>query len=143
MPVIKEIGLGCTLEVGTSAGSTTFTAVAGLLSFSGPDGTADDIDTSNMDDANFKTFKRGQADAGECALTMTYGSTDASQKTLAGLWKSGKIVNWRVSYPTTATPKDTFDGYVKGMGRAIEKDAMITRNVSMKITGDPGMQAST
>lgn len=138
MTVKKEIGLGATLSIGTSEGSSTFTVVAGLISLPGPDGTADDIDTSTIDNATFfKTFQRGQVDPGEMSLVMGYGSTDASQQQMVTAYKTGEVRSWKVTPPTTANSEE-FNAYVKGMGRAIEKDSFITRPATLKVSGDPG-----
>ena len=138
MVIVKEIGLGTTLSIGTSEGSSTFTEVAGLISLPGPDGTADDIDTSTLDNATlFKTFQRGQVDPGEMTLTLGFGSADASQKQIVTAYKDGTIRSWKVTPPTTANSEE-FDAYVKGMGRVIEKDSFMTRTVTLKVTGDPG-----
>jgi len=146
MAVSKILGFKTQLGFGSSAGagSSTFTKVAGVIGMPGPDGSGDDIDTSTIDNAtNFKTFARGQVDPGEMSLTLAYGSTDASQKQLGTLYSSGLIVSWGFIFSSTAAAStdwdaNTMDGYVKSMGRAIEKDAMITRTIGIKITGDPG-----
>ncbi len=146
MAVNKLLGFKTHLGFGTSAGAgtTVFTKVAGLIGLPGPDGSGDDIDTSTMDNADdFKTFARGQVDPGEMSLSLAYGSTDASQKQLGTLYESGKIVSWGFIFGATASGStawetDTFDGYIKSMGRAIEKDSMIMRTIGIKVSGNPG-----
>lgn len=146
MAVSKILGFKTQLGFGTSedSGSTTFTKVAGVLGMPGPDGSGTDIDTSTFDNAdNFMTFARGQVDPGEMSLTIAYGSTDASQKQLGTLYATGTIVDWGFIFSSTAAGStewdaNTFNGYVKSMGRAIEKDEMITRTIGIKVTGDPG-----
>lgn len=144
MAVRKIIGLGTTLSVkATTASTTGYTAIGGLLSLPGPDASADDIDTSTIDNSTaaatyWKTFQRGQVDPGEMTLTLAYGSTDSSSKKLGTLLKSGAIQTWKITFGSTAMSAETFTGYVKGMGRALEKDAMVTRSVSIKVTGSPG-----
>ncbi len=146
MSVSKILGFKTQLGFGSSAGAstTTFTKVAGLISLPGPDGSGDDVDTSTIDNTtNFKTFERAQVDPGEMALVLAYGSTDASQKQLGTLYASGEVVSWGFIFGSTAASStqwdtNTFDGYVKSMGRAIEKDAMITRPIGIKVSGDPG-----
>jgi len=146
MAVSKILGFKTQLGFGSSegAGSSTFTKVAGLLSLPGPDGSGDDVDTSTIDNPDdFKTFARAQVDPGEMSMTLAYGSTDASQKQLGTLYGSGTIVSWGFIFNSTAAAStqwdsNTFNGYVKSMGRAIEKDSMITRTIGIKVTGDPG-----
>lgn len=139
MAVVKQIGLGTTLSIGTSAGSTTVTAIAGLISLPGPDGTADDVDTSTIDNATrFKTFQRGQVDPGEMTMTLGFGKSDNSQQKIVTAFADGLIRSWVIAFPSTAEGTETFDGYVKSLGRVIEKDAFMTRTVGIKVTGDPG-----
>ena len=140
----KMIGLGTHLYVKTStASTTTYTDIGGLISLPGPDGSGDDIDTSTIDNSdNFKTFLRGQVDPGEMSLTLAYSSTDSSSKKLGTYYKSGGLCTFKVDFPSTAVTDETFTGYVKSMGRAIEKDAMITRTVGIKVTGSPGFTST-
>lgn len=142
--VRKMIGLGTTLSVkATTASSTTYVPIGGLISLPGPDGSADDIDTSTIDnETNFKTFQRGQVDPGEMTLSLAYGSTEASNKKLGTLFASGEIMTWKITFPSTAVPAETFAGYVKSMGRATEKDALITRSVGIKVTDNPGFPST-
>ena len=90
MAVRKMIGLGTHLYVKTStASTTTYTDIGGLISLPGPDGSGDDIDTSTIDNSdNFKTFVRGQVDPGEMSLTLAYSSTDSSSKKLGTMGQS-------------------------------------------------------
>ena len=141
----KMIGFGTTISMkATTASTTTYTVLAGLISAPGPDGTADDIDTSTIDNStdsdlrNFKSYARGQVDPGEMTLTLSYGSTDATSKQLGTLYKSGDNQDWKVTFPSTTATAETFEGYVKSMGRELEKDSMIRRAVGIKVTGWPG-----
>lgn len=144
MAVSKVIGLGTTLGVKYTTGSSVYTTVAGLLGISGPGAAAEKIDTSTIDNAsNFKTFQIGQADPGELSLTLAYGSTDASQKMLAGLLQNRVKTSFEIDYPSSDTPAETFNGYVTGAGREIQKDQLTTRTITVALTGEPGWPATT
>ncbi len=148
MAVTKMIGLGTKLYVKAStASTTTYSQIAGLISLPGPEASAEDVDTSTIDNStdatvNWKTFQRGQVDPGEMTLTLAYGSTDASSKKLGTLLKTGALQTWKIIFPNTSASVETFTGYVKSMGRALEKGTLITRNVGIKVSGAPGF-AST
>lgn len=145
MPIPRKmIGLGTKLYFKDSTGSTTtYTEIGGLLSLPGPDGTADDIDTSVITNSTvaatyWKTFQRGQVDPGEMDVTVCYATTDTANKKLGTAYKTGAEKTWKITWPSTAVTAETFTGYVKAMGRALEKDSLITRNFKVKVTGNPG-----
>jgi hypothetical protein len=142
MPVIKRIGLGCSLSMTPTTASSSYTTIAGLISLPGPNASADDIDTSTIDNTTdgtfWKTFARGQVDPGEMSLTLAYGSTDASSKKLGTALKDGLKRKWKIVLGSTVTgATEIFVGYVKGMGREVSKDAMIIRTVTIKVSGTP------
>lgn len=144
MAVLKRIGLGMQLSISSSTGTpfANHTVIAGLLSADGPDGTADDVDTSTIDQAtNDKSFQRGQFDPGDLTMELAYGATDPSQSKLGTARATGQIREFLVT-DTVGGTTESFSGYIKGMGRAIEKDSMVTRSVTVKITGDPGFNTT-
>lgn len=142
----KMIGLGCTL--GMAATSTTpasYDTVVGLISFSGPSASADDVDTSTLDNSTsttsgaWKTFQRGQVDPGEVTATLSYSSTESVNKKLGTAFKAGTVRQWKVGFPSTSVTAETFDGYIKAMGREIGgAGSMITRTLTIKVTDNPG-----
>jgi len=151
MGVKKMIGLGCTLSMTPSTSSSSYTTIAGLISLPGPNASAEQVDTSTIDNStsgsgtasNWKTFARGQIDPGEMSMTVAYGTTDTSSKKLGTAFKDGVMRKWKVTMPTTASSKDEiFNGFVKAMGREITKDAMITRTVTIKASGNPGFTST-
>jgi predicted secreted protein len=146
----KMIGLGCTL--GMAATSTTpasYDTLAGLISFSGPAATADDVDTSTLDNSTsitsgaWKTFQRGQVDPGEVSATLSYSSTESVNKKLGTAFKAGTVRKWKVAFPTTSVSAETFNGYIKSMGREIGgAGSMIQRSITIKVTDNPGFPST-
>lgn len=142
--VSKCIGLGTAVGVRASGSTAAFTTVAGLIGISGPNPSADSIDVSTIDNAtNFKEEQGGQVDPGDVTMNLAYGSTNPSQKILAGFLASRAAAEFQITFPTTTTAAETFTGYVNGMGREIQKDAMTTRSVTVGVTGDPGWPKTT
>jgi hypothetical protein len=140
MTVIKQIGLGTSLSVkGTTASTTTYTLIAGIVSMPGPDGTGTAVDTFTLDSTgNFITKIRGAVDPGDMTLVVAYNNSDASSKKLGTLFADGTLQMFKVSYPSTASTPEEFEGFINGMGRAVERDALITRPVTITVSGDPG-----
>ena len=140
MTVIKQIGLGASLSVkGTTASTTAYTVIAGIVSMPGPDAAGTAIDTYTLDSTdNFVTKLRGSVDPGDMTLVLAYNNSDASSKQLGTLFADGTLMTFKVEYPSTAATAESFEGFINGMGRAIERDAMITRPVTITVSGDPG-----
>ena len=144
----KMIGLGTRLYMKQSTGSTsTYTAIGGLLSLPGPNASADDIDTSTIENSTvantyWKTFSRGQVDPGEMNVSLAYGTTDTFNKSLGTYFRTGESLTFKVTFPSTAVTAESFTGYIKGMGRELEKDSMITRNLTLKVSGSPGFKTT-
>lgn len=141
----KMIGLGCTLGMSESSGTSVYTTLAGVVSFSGPNATADDADTSTLDNSTsttsgaWKTFQRGQVDPGEVAVTLSYSSTESANKKLGTAFKAGNVRRWKVTLSSTSVGTENFAGYIKSMGREIGgAGSMITRTLTIKATGNPG-----
>lgn len=142
----KMIGLGCTLGMAaTSSTPASYDTLAGLISFPGPTASADDVDTTTLDNSTsvtsgaWKTFQRGQVDPGEVTATLSYSSTESVNKKLGTAFKTGSIRKWSVGFPSTTITAETFTGYIKSMGREIGgAGSMITRTLTIKVTGNPG-----
>jgi hypothetical protein len=141
----KSIGLGCVFSMTTSTGSTTWTVLGGVRNASGPVTSADDVDTSTLDNnpAERKTFQRGQSDPGEITFTLAHNSTDPSQKKLVTADNKGNMRHFKFTPPSTTEPAETLAGYVKGLGReGMAADSMITRPVTIKVSGSPGFTST-
>ncbi len=135
----KQIGNGSKLT--GQIASTSFTEVAHIISIGGPDSAGNDIDTTTLTSTdNFQTFARGDVDPGEVTMSLAFSST-TSALSLGTKHQLGLPFQWKVVPPTTADA-ETFSGYIKSMGRSIERNAMITRSLTIKVTGDPGIQSS-
>lgn len=138
----KQIGNGSifSAQFSTTGGSTWY-PVAHIISIGGPDSAGNDIELATLSStSNFIDFCRGDVDGGEVTLSLAFSST-TSAKQMGTAHTDGVTRNWKVTPPTTASAEE-FNGYIKSMGRSIERNEMITRPVTIKVTGDPGI-AST
>ena len=134
----KMIGHGTLFQMSTAAASTVFTGVGSIMAVGGPDASADDIDMSTLTSThNYKEFRRGLVDGGEVSLTLAAQSTGSYTK-MKSAFADGANRAFRVIPESTANPAESFEGYVKGMGRTIER-AMILKTFAIKVSGDPGI----
>jgi len=137
--VNKYIGNGTTLGVSTGSSTSAATAVGGVISVGGPGGDAPDVDTTTMDStSNYTTQLRGFRAAGELALEVAYDPADVGWVKILAMDASGVGGTFVTTFASTALATESFKGYVKSVGRTINRDAMITRQITVGATSGPG-----
>ncbi len=144
MAVSKRIGLGVTLSVDVTGG-TSFSLIGAVVDgISEGEAKADMVDTSILADI-FKTKSKSQVDPGEVTLTIAYDPDEGSSTGFKLLLASVNAVapNWKISYPsgtlgTGSITYKTFFAHHSGMGRETKKDGMIVCAITLTKTGDPG-----
>jgi hypothetical protein len=135
----KFIGNGVTLTVTTGGSTAAATTVGGIMSIGGPDGDAADVDTMTLDSTtNDVTFERGFATSGDITMTIAYNQTDVGWLKLKAMRVSGKTGTFTAVHPSTSFTNEPHKAYVKGLGRAIERDTMITRTLTVHCSSGPG-----
>jgi hypothetical protein len=121
----------------THEASTVWTAVAELVDITPPNVEADDIETSHMlTPEQFKTFDPGWADGGEVEFTVQYEK--AKNATLYGLFRQPK--GYRVLFADAPGPSGSrwkFNGHVKGFSNEVDREGLITADITIKISGKP------
>lgn len=145
MSVNKRIGYGMTLGCDPNGGTSYTTLGAIVDGLKDGDAKADTADTTLLADT-YKTKSKGQVDPGEASFTIAYDPDEATSTTLATLLGTASATppTWIVTLPAgtlgsgSITTK-TFAGHLTGMGREIMKDKMITCNITITKTGNPGM----
>jgi hypothetical protein len=145
MSLNRRIGLGVTIAVDASGG-TSFTTLGNVVDGAKEGGTkAQTGDVSILADT-FMQFAKGQIDPGEKTFTIAYDPDDSNFTVLKTLHDQIQTTppNWQISLPSGtlgagSTTTKTYKGFVVGMGREIAKDKLLTLEVTVKKTGDPGM----
>jgi len=132
----KTFGYGSVLVVTTTTGDAN---IAQLRNISGPGVTASDVDTTTMDSStNYRTFVAGLLDSGEVSATMVYSTTAVTHKRLAYYMGQRSVKGFKLYHGSTAGTEQTFSAYIKGLGREIPMDDVITADLTLKVTGKPG-----
>jgi hypothetical protein len=123
---------GLTYTSGGTATPQTRTKVNGLLSFDGFDGSADELDTTDLDSAA-KEFVSGIKDEGKFGFEMKTLKNDAGQIALRAARASGNIVGLTLELPDASVA--TFSALVKTIPTSGGVNAVLKGKVDTKISG--------
>lgn len=150
----RRIGFGVTLGVDPTGAGASYTIIGAIIDgVEGPDAKKTVIDTTLLSDA-YRTISVAQGEPGEVTFQIAYDPSDTtSTGTLAGLLTSGyssvaatNPPKWQISYPASGgqgaaieAATDSFYGFVTGFKRTISKDKMITADITISISGNPGI----
>ena len=123
---------GLTYTSGGTATSTTFTNVANVKDFSGFDGSASEIDVTNLD-STAKEFRLGLTDPGQFTINIDYDNSNAGHIALRSKQVSGILSNFKLTLPNTNVI--TFSGFVKKFALAGGVDAVAKTSCDIRISG--------
>jgi hypothetical protein len=116
----------------THGDSSSWTDFAGVTEVTPPTFEADEIETSNMNSVEqWKEFVSGWADAGELEVTLQYDK-DATEDIFA-LFREDR--GFRITFSDGSTWE--FSGFIKSYGDEIDREGIVTTQVSMKLSGIP------
>lgn len=124
---------GSTLEVNTGTDAVpVWTKIKGLMSFSGLDGEASDIDVTDLDSTAME-YISGLVDEGKFGFEVKTLHTDAGQLAIRAARASGDVKGMRLTFPDEVVA--SFDVLVKSVPVAGGVNAVIKGSVSCKVTG--------
>jgi hypothetical protein len=131
----KSVGYKSILAVTTTTG---LAEIGQIRNISGPGASANDIDTTTLDSSsNYRTFTCGLIDPGEVTFGVAYDPTNLLHKRLAYYMGMKSTKTFTVYHASSTGDTDAFSAYVKGMGREIPLDDLITCDYTLKVTGKP------
>jgi hypothetical protein len=119
----------------TSGGTATpvaWTQVKNIKSFSGMDGSAADIDVSNLQ-STAKEYMMGLQDEGTFTMELDLDTTDAGQNALLAARTALSVKSIKLTLPNAATA--TFSAFCKKVSASGGVDAVLKRSVDLRITG--------
>lgn len=123
---------GLTYTSGGTATPETFTKINGFLSYDGFDGSAGDLDVTDLDSVAME-FISGLVDNGKFGFELKRIVADAGQLALRAKLVSGALSGFRLSLPDASVA--TFDGLVKTMPVSGAVNAVLKGKVDVKISG--------
>lgn len=119
----------------TSAGTATpqtYTKINGVLSFDGFDGSADELDTTDLD-SDAKEFVSGIRDEGKFGFEIKRLKADAGQTAMRAVLVSGAITGFKLELPDASVA--TWSALVKTMPASGGVNAVLKGKVDTKISG--------
>lgn len=99
-----------------------------------PETETDDIEVTNQDSGDWKEYKPGRKDGGECELKANAVDGDAGQIALAAAAAAGSTVLFTVTFPSGSVL--TFYGTVKTFDHVVE-DQILRISSKIKVSGEP------
>jgi hypothetical protein len=129
---VKIDTTGKTITASGTATPVTTTAIANIKDFSGFDGSASEIDVTNMS-SSAKEFRLGLTDPGQFTINIDYDNSNAGHIALRARQVSGAISPFTLTLPNLAVI--TFFGFVKKFSLAGGVDAVAKTAVDIRISG--------
>lgn len=133
-------GQGTLLKMGDAAG-TVFTTIARITDLSLPSLSADSVESTSHDSANFtREFEPGLIDPGEISFTILFDPAETTHGLTAGLpylMKNRLKRSFQILYTDAGDTIWTFTAFVTGFEGQAPIDDNVTADVTLKITGFP------
>jgi hypothetical protein len=123
---------GLAYTSGGTATPNTMTKINGVLSFDGFDGTADELDVTDLD-STAKEFVSGIKDEGKFGFEAKTLKTDAGQIALRANRTSGAVVGMTLTLPDTSVA--SFNVIVKSMPTGGGVNAVLKGKIDCRISG--------
>jgi len=117
---------------GGTATPATWTAIANVKTFTAFDGSASEIDTSNLQ-STAKEFLLGLMDSGTFSMELDMDTADPGQMALLAAQVSAAKKQFKLVLPSNATA--TFFGFAKKVSSAGGVDQAMKRSVDVRISG--------
>ncbi len=99
-----------------------------------PQTEVDDIEVTNQDSGDWKEYKAGRKDGGECEIKANAVDGDVGQQALATAAAAGSTVLFTVTFPSGSVL--TFYGTVKTFDHIVE-DQILRISSKIKVSGAP------
>lgn len=129
-----EIGYGTIIEVETSAGSGTYTALSRVFEATPPSSEVDQVDVTHFGSPQRRReFIAGLTDSGTASLQMDHVPASATDVFVEAWRASGQTRALRLTYPNASSV--TFSGYVLTYQSSIPLDDKMTASLEIKVTG--------
>lgn len=135
----KYVGNGTTLKLTTTTtvSATGGTALGNVLSIDGPDTDAPDIGLASLATTGYEPSAKGIPTVGDMTVTVQYDPADAGWAKVKAMAPKTTVGNIGLIFSSTALSDETMKVYVKGCGRAIARDAVMTRTIVVHPSSDP------
>ncbi|MBK5206124.1 MAG: hypothetical protein JJD98_12175 [Polaromonas sp.] len=123
---------GLTYTSGGTATPNTYTKINGVISFAGFDGSASELDTTDLDSTAME-YISGLVDEGKFSFEAKRIKADAGQISLIAARASGDVTGLKLTLPDAAVA--TFNVLVKTVPTGGGVNAVLKGSYDCKITG--------
>jgi len=127
------LGLGTTLGVGSGASPQVYTTIAEVLSITGPNLTAEDIDVTNLDSTS-KEYISGVSDGGTIDFECNWISSDQQEQVRDDV-EAGTTRYYEVAFATSPNTTATFQARSTSFAMNADPNSQIRASITLKITG--------
>ena len=128
---ISAQGSDLAINTGTAL-APAWTKIKGVISFNGLDGSASDIDVTDLDSTAME-YINGLVDNGKFSMEAKTLHTDPGQMALRAALVSGARTSLQLTFPDDVVA--TFDILVKSMPVAGGVNALLKGTIDTKVTG--------
>ena len=134
MTTLADIGYNSTLEVSTTPGGSTYTAIGEVTSITPPNESVDVIDVTHMDSPNrTREFIQGLIDPGDASAEVNWVPGGVTEDFVLGWRTSGETRNVRITMANDTTY--TFPAFVTGWSPQAPVDGKLAATLTMKVAG--------
>lgn len=126
---------GITIGRGDGSSPESYTDIPQVTSISGPDGSATEIDVSDLSSTE-REFQLGLKDEGSVSLELVWDENDAEHAGLRTDRSGGTLRNFRITLDD-GSPNTTIDfsAYVMGLSMNFGVDEVQRATVNLRISG--------
>lgn len=128
---IDTTGKTITPGAGTAT-PATYSAIANVKDFSGLDGSASELDATNLASTAHEV-RLGLVDYGQFSLNVDHDASDAGQAACLAAYAAGTAKLMKVVLPNGNTA--SFTGYIKKFALTGAVDALVKRSIDVRISG--------
>jgi len=135
MAALKSQGVGCFLY-DTTVSPNAYTEIPDVVSISGPDGSASEIDVTALD-STAREFLMGLPDEGNVGLELIWGgeTSNAIQVQLRSARANQTLKTFQIRLTDSPQSTYTFTAYVTGWSLSAGIDDAVKCSVTLRITG--------
>jgi predicted secreted protein len=126
---------GMLLKLSDMASPEVFTAINELFDISGPDGSANEIDLSDLN-STAKTFRMGLKDSGTVTLGFNYIPANTQHAALRTAWTARTVRNFQMIFTDSPNTTWSFAAYVQNLSISNSVDSKTEGSITLRITGD-------
>jgi len=132
------LGIGTQLKIGDGGSPETFTLIPNCLDINGPSESVDLVETTSMDSANqTRTYIPGLKNTGEISFDLNWVPENAVHQQLKSDFDARVTRNFQMILPNPGASVFAFAGIITSFGVTDPVAGVVTRSVTITITGAP------